>query len=118
AFPDRGEVGAALDAAGGVEIERARLVPVDADRTEHVVERPALRGPAPHLGFACGGFGHHVLFPDSLAAVPTCAELKFVMAGLDPAIHDALPPLETLHGPPGQAPGVTAEFDVSRVGML
>ena len=64
ALADRGEVRAALDAAGGVEIERARLVPVDADRTEHVVERPALRGPAPHLGFACGGFRHHVLFPD------------------------------------------------------
>ena len=68
ALADRGEVGAALDAAGGVEIERARLVPVDADRTEHVVERPALRGPAPHLGFAYRSVRHHVLFPESLAA--------------------------------------------------
>ena len=54
ALADRGEIGAALDAAGGVQIERARLVPVDADRTQHVVERPALPGPAPHLGFAFG----------------------------------------------------------------
>jgi hypothetical protein len=57
ALADGGKIGAGLDAAGGVQVERARLVPIDADRAEHIVERPALLGPAPHLRLAFGRLG-------------------------------------------------------------
>src|SRR5262249_4503083 len=44
---DAGEIGAGFDAAGRVQIERARLVPVDAVGRNDVVEGPKLVDPAP-----------------------------------------------------------------------
>src|SRR5262249_2935886 len=43
---DRREVGIGLDPARGGEIDRTRLVPIDAVGANDVVERPALRGEA------------------------------------------------------------------------
>ena len=49
---DAGEVGVGLVAAGAVEIERARLVPVDAVGADDVVEEPALLLEAAHMRLA------------------------------------------------------------------
>src|SRR5262244_2249440 len=49
---DAGEIGVGLVAAGTAEIERARLVPVDAVGADDVVEEPTLRLEAAHMRLA------------------------------------------------------------------
>src|SRR6202008_2804525 len=49
---DAGEIGVGLVAAGTAEIERARLVPVDAVGADDVVEEPSLRLEAAHVWLA------------------------------------------------------------------
>jgi hypothetical protein len=44
--------------------------------------------------------------------------LHRVMAGLDPAIHDAFRQVETLHGPSGQARGRPQKSMEPRLGLL
>src|SRR5262249_1622380 len=52
ALADAGEIGVGLVAAGTAEIERARLVPVDAVGADDVVEEPTLRLEAAHVRLA------------------------------------------------------------------
>src|SRR5262249_24716568 len=52
ALADAGEIGVGLVAAGTAEIERARLVPVDAIGADDVVEEPTLRLGAAHVQLA------------------------------------------------------------------
>ena len=49
ALADGGEVGVRFGAAGRVVIDAARLIPVDADRADDVVDQPALFDPAARL---------------------------------------------------------------------
>src|SRR5260370_17492603 len=46
ALPDRGEIRDRLDAAGRAQIDRARLVPIDAIGTDAVLNEPPLLDPA------------------------------------------------------------------------
>src|SRR5438552_13436406 len=57
ALTDRGEIRVRLRAARRVVVDRARLVPVHADRADGVVEQPALLGPAARLHCLASGGG-------------------------------------------------------------
>ena len=52
ALADRGEIGERFDAARRLQIERARLVPIDAVRLDDVVDRPALLAEAAAMRLA------------------------------------------------------------------
>jgi hypothetical protein len=52
ALADAGEIGVGLVAAGAAEIQRARLIPVDAVGADDVVEEPALLLEAAHVRLA------------------------------------------------------------------
>src|SRR5262249_61819470 len=52
ALADASKIGVGLVAAGTAEIERARLVPVDAVGADDVVEEPTLRLEAAHMRLA------------------------------------------------------------------
>src|SRR5262249_23136835 len=52
AFTDAGEVGIRLDATRPVQVERARLVPVDAAGADGIVDQPALLDEALHMRIA------------------------------------------------------------------
>src|SRR6202042_2242612 len=49
---DAGEIGIGLDPAGGVDIERPRLVPIDAVGADDIVDEPALLVEASHMRLA------------------------------------------------------------------
>src|SRR5215831_9698067 len=86
---DAGEIGVGLVAAGTAEIERARLVPVDAVGADDVVEEPTLRLEAAHVRLAAlvqnrlrwADYVHHIS--------PCCCTLRKKPPARD---HSGLPP--------------------------
>src|SRR5262245_2458036 len=71
ALADAGEIGVSLVAARTAEIERARLVPVDAVGADDVVEEPTLRLEAAHMRLAAL-VENRLRWTDNVHHIPPC----------------------------------------------